>query len=251
MNPRTVREAKDLFATYKKASASLRATTFIVCPPTPFLPVLSASYKGGKIVFGAQDVGAEASGAFTGEASALMVKSVGARYSIIGHSERRARGETSEVISKKVAHALEAGLSPILCVGEKERDHDGEYLEEVRRQIVIALSAITPTTIKRIIVAYEPVWAIGKGAAEAMRPHELHQMILYIRKVLSEHFSADAGKAVHVLYGGSVEPDNAYELVRESGAGGFLVGHASLSLDTLLPILSAAEGRSRVIAWSR
>lgn len=244
-NPPTLREAKTLFSSLKRSAKSLSRTTLVICPPVAYLAPLALTYRGSDIAFGSQDVSAHAGGAHTGEVTVTMLKSLGAKFSIVGHSERRAIGETNDQIAKKLVQALEKGLGGILCVGERERDSEAHYLEEIRRQITSALLGKSVAQVKRTTIAYEPVWAIGKDADAAISARDLHQMVLFIKKVLTELYP-DAAKAVSILYGGSVEAGNAKSLMHESGVSGFLVGHASLSPDSFLPILDAVEGRARL-----
>jgi triosephosphate isomerase len=168
-----------------------------------------------------------------------MLKEAGALFAIVGHSERRIAGDTSERVRGQLESALAKGLVPILCVGEREREADGEHFSFIENQLASALRGLSAAAIKKLVVAYEPVWAIGKHAADAMRPAELQQMVIFIRKVLSGIVERRVALKVPILYGGSVEPSNAKELVVEGGAGGFLVGHASTTPETFFEILEA------------
>lgn len=227
--------ATKLVAASKKAS---RETTcgIVLAPPAPFISALALKNKS-KIAFAAQDVSATSGGAKTGEATASMYVAAGASYAIVGHSERRAAGDTSSVVAEKLAHALAQDLTPILCIGEHERDHDGRYLSFVREEITSALAALTPKERTKVIIAYEPLWAIGKSAESAIDPHDLAEMVLYIRKVLAELLPGKNALHSRVLYGGSVEPSNIRDLARSSRVDGFLVGHASVEERTFAELV--------------
>ena len=224
MNPATFREAKKLFEATKKAADKFPRASVIVAPPSIFLREFSSTYKGRKLSFAAQNAHYEHGGAHTGEISVLQVKDAKAHYLIVGHAERRASGETDDDVGKKVAAALTIGLSVILCVGERERSKAGEYFAFVRRQLLAALADAPAAKLSRIVIAYEPVWAIG--AAQPMNPRDMHEMSIFIRKTLVEKFG-DAGMKTKVLYGGSIDPTNAADMMRYGEVQGLLVGRAS------------------------
>jgi triosephosphate isomerase (TIM) len=228
MHPRTLREAKALLAVTRAAAAKARGASVVVCPPAVFLSNLAQGSRGKSVVFGAQDCAAEAKGAHTGEVSAGMLFDRGARFVILGHSERRAQGERNEEVNRKVIAAHAAGLTAILCVGERERDPEGMYLGLVKDEVVEALRGVPREALASVIVAYEPIWAIGKRAEDAMRPHDAHETALYIRKVLRETYAHDDALKVPILYGGSVEAENARSILAEGGVDGLLVGHQSI-----------------------
>lgn len=239
MNPKTLPEAKRLFLDVKKAIGKMTGARAVICPPAVFLPEIQKLYIGKRIAFGAQDVHTEKGGSHTGSLSAPMLRSVGASYAIVGHSERRAAGETNDDTRRKVRAALDERIAPVLCVGEQERDHNnGDHLHFIREEVETALRDIAKDELRRIAVAYEPIWAIGKSAADAMKPHDVHEMMLFVRKVLAEMFDRDTALAVPVLYGGSVEPENCDALIKEGGVNGFLVGHASLDATSFGDILA-------------
>lgn len=219
-----IEKAKRLFALSKKLARG--ANTIVLAPPAPFLGALALKNTSA-VAFAAQDVSATTGGATTGETTAQMYASLGASHAIIGHSERRAAGDTSEIISHKISHALACGLIPILCIGEHERDREGRYLSFVREEITTAFAPLTPKERTKVVIAYEPLWAIGKTAEHAIRQNDLTEMVLYIRKVLSELLPGRNASRALVLYGGSVEPENARGLAGATRVDGFLVGHAS------------------------
>ncbi|MFZ3044083.1 MAG: triose-phosphate isomerase [Minisyncoccia bacterium] len=219
-------KAKKLFALGKHL-ASAGGTSIVLAPPAPLLGALAARNRS-KVAFAAQDVSATTGGAETGEITAQAYAAAGATYAILGHSERRAAGDTDTLIAEKLAHALAHGLTPILCIGEKERDGEGRYLAVVREELTLAIESLAPKERANVIVAYEPLWAIGKTAEAAIAPNDLAEMVLYIRKVLAELLPGKSSAHSLVLYGGSVEPDNARALAANTGIDGLLVGHASV-----------------------
>lgn len=230
-------KAKKLFSIAKRLVNTTKIS-IILAPAAPQLGLL-APRNTSKVAFAAQDVSVTTGGPHTGETSAQIYASIGARYAIIGHSERRAMGEGRELIAQKVQHAIAHDLAPILCVGERERDPQSHYLAELRADIDSALASLSPKERTRVLVAYEPVWAIGKTAAEAITPADLGEMALYIRKVLAELYPGKAGEKSVVLYGGSVEPENIRSLAGGSGVDGFLVGRASVEPATFAALAKA------------
>lgn len=241
MNPQTLPEAKKLFSNIKKKVVQYKKTSIIIAPPSPFLGFLSKLEHPKNIDFGSQDLSIFDKGSHTGEVSAHIVLNMGATYSIIGHSERRRLGETDEIVAKKIEQALSLKIIPIVCIGENERDKDGIYLETIKKQISLGLSAIPKKELVNIIIAYEPVWAIGKSYKESMHPTDVHEMTLIIKKMIGELFGKDIADSINIIYGGSVEPENAGELVRLGNIDGFLVGHASLVADQFAEIVKAVN----------
>ena len=227
--------AKELFQLAKRL-ARKEGVTIVLAPPAPFLGTLSAG-RPDRVALAAQDLSATTGGAHTGESTAQAYAAAGASYAILGHSERRAMGETDTVIAEKVAHALAHGLLPILCVGETARDGEGQYLRFIREELHTALAALTPKERATVVVAYEPIWAIGKTAADAIDPADLNETVLYIRKVLAELLPGKSASRSRVLYGGSVEPGNARDLAAASGVDGFLIGHASVEPTTFAALI--------------
>jgi len=219
----TLEKAKRLYAAGKRIAAAGHHD-IVLAPPAPYLGLLASANRS-NVEFASQDVSETLGGAATGEMTAAAVASVKAAYAIIGHSERRALGESDAEILEKVRHALAHGLTPILCIGERERDPEASYLAFLRKQIQSVYEPLSPKERAAIVLAYEPIWAIGKSAADAITPTDLNEMVLYLRKVLGEYLKSP-GKA-RILYGGSVEPGNARALAAGSGIEGFLVGRAS------------------------
>ena len=231
-----VERARELLARAKRLTK--RGTTLVLAPPAPLLGLLKAA-RPGPIALSAQDISATTGGAHTGEATAQAYAAAGASYAIVGHSERRAAGDTDVLVAEKLAHAVAHRLTPILCVGERERDGDGRYLSFVRDQLTNALAPLLPKERSLVVVAYEPVWAIGRAAADAIHPGELGEMVLYIRKVLAELLPGSSSSHARVLYGGSVEPENVRPLAAASGIDGILVGHASVDGATFSALVKA------------
>ncbi|MEK7114414.1 MAG: triose-phosphate isomerase family protein [Patescibacteria group bacterium] len=222
-------KAKKLFACAKRL-AKKTGSTIVLAPSAPLLGALSLRNRS-RVAFAAQDVSATQGGAHTGEVTAQAYAATGATYAIIGHSERRAAGDTNAIVAEKLIHAVAEGLMPILCVGERERDGEGRYLTFVREELTTALEPLAPKERSKVIVAYEPLWAINKTAASAIDQNDLTEMVLYIRKVLAELLPGKSSARSLVLYGGSVEPDNVRDLAASSGIDGLLVGHASVASD--------------------
>lgn len=241
MNPDTWVAAKELFLGVKKAASRVRKVNTVICPPFVYLSELINSYSGRSISFGVQDVHFEQKGSYTGEVSASQVRSVGATYAIVGHSERRALGETNEMINKKVLSALSEKLTVILCIGERDRDRQGEYLAFLRDELLGALEGVSKAALKNILITYEPIWAIGKTSEEAMKPHDVHGTVLFLRKLLAEKYDKKIALELPILYGGSVEPENAGALLEEGDVNGFLIGHSGLSVSDFTAILERAD----------
>jgi triosephosphate isomerase (TIM) len=228
MNPGTAEKAKEIFRGIKIGAKELKNIKVVICPPFVYLSdleKLNASSPLHDLVLGAQDMFWEKTGAFTGEISSEMLKGEG--YVILGHSERRDLGETDEMVAKKLSSAIKGGLKPILCIGEKTRDDHGEYLHFLRNQIINSLGKLSKGQLAKLIIAYEPVWAIGKE--EAMKPTDIHEMTIFIKKVLVEIYGQKVKINVPVLYGGAVSHDNASNIIKEGEVQGLLVGRASLN----------------------
>jgi len=212
----------------------------IVCPPFTSLSEASKLLNRSVIKLGAQNMHFEDNGAFTGEISASMLKSVGCEYVILGHSERRhIFGESDEVINKKIKKALSAGLKPIFCVGELlEERENGTTNDVVKRQVLKGLEGISANEMKNIMVAYEPVWAIGTGkTASPAQAQEVHE---FIRDLIEIDYSLEVANDLVIQYGGSVKPENANELISQKDIDGALVGGACLKADSFLGIIKGA-----------
>lgn len=217
-----------------------QSVSMAVFPPFIYLPSVFKALNTSDIAVGAQDLYFEQNGAFTGEISVSMLKDVGCTYALCGHSERRhVIGETDELINKKVAAAISGGLLPVLCVGELLDERKASQTNEVvTRQVKNGLAGLNAEKISAVTIAYEPVWAIGTGlTATPQQAQQAHQLV---RGLLAEMYDAQLAEEIRILYGGSVKPANAAELMKQKDVDGSLVGGASLNADDFLAIIRAA-----------
>ena len=214
-------------------------TEVMVAPPHYLLLHMSKLFAGSRISLGAQNMHHEMKGAFTGEHSARMLLDAGCRFVILGHSERRhVFGEKDESINLKVKTTINTGLRPVLCVGEKWEQRESNRTNQViRKQLKLGLAGTTGEQMSPLIVAYEPVWAIGTG--QTASPADAQEVHLFIRSVLREIYDHNVAKGVRLLYGGSVKPSNAGELFRQPDVDGFLVGGASLKAESFRKVIEA------------
>ncbi len=239
MNVATVKEAQAIVRTVKKKTLAIRKTDVVFCPPAVYFADLKKSVQGSKKYrLGAQNVSSEEKGSFTGEISATLVKQFGVSHVILGHSERRKMGETDEMIGKKVREVLRMKMTPIFCIGETVRNDDGDYLQFIKGQITKVLRGLSNAEISEVIIAYEPVWAIG--ATQAMGTHDIHEMTLYIKKCLREIFKEYGGQ-VAILYGGAVNTENALEIVTDGFVDGLLIGRDSLEPQNFVDIIKMVD----------
>ena len=236
----TLVEAKALAAAIVQGVGASPKADVAVCPPYPWLLPVGEVLRGTAIAMGAQDVFYETKGAFTGEVSPAMLLETGCKFAIIGHSERRhVLGETDAAINHKVHTALEAGLHVILCVGETLAERDRNLQERVfQRQVYAALAGLTDEQFQRLVIAYEPVWAIGTGRTAT--PDQAETAHKNIRMRISLLFGDTIADATLILYGGSVTPETAPGLFSQPNVDGGLVGGASLKADAFLKIIAAA-----------
>lgn len=235
MNPTSLDEARRIFRSTKNAASKLTKVSVVICPPFVYIPKFISYRSNSPVSIGAQNVHGETQGAFTGEVSASMLKEMGVTHVIIGHSERRTQGETDEVVSQKVQATLEAGMHAVLCVGEKERDPQGAYLDILKEQIKNSLNKVQKKLISKLIVAYEPIWAIG--GKEAMSPEIVHEMALFVKKVLSDLYGHEEAVATPILYGGSVNFRNAGDIIVRGEVDGLLVGRESVNSPGFIELL--------------
>ncbi|HXL03998.1 MAG: triose-phosphate isomerase [Firmicutes bacterium] len=236
---KTVDEAVTLVTDLKGLVKDVTDVEIVVCPPFTALSAVREALRGSNIELAAQNMHWEDEGAFTGEVSPVMLRNLGCKYVILGHSERRTYfGETDEWVNRKVKSALSHGLLPIICVGEtlKERE-EGKTEEVVTRQTKAALDGIKTNGAERIVIAYEPVWAIGTGRTASA--DEANRVIRIIRSVVAEVFNSRIADEIRIQYGGSVKPGNAGELFRQSDIDGALVGGASLKAADFAAIVKA------------
>lgn len=219
----------------------LQKTDVLVCPSFVSLGIVNKKIKDSEIKLGAQDIYYENDGAFTGEVSASMLKSVGCEYVIAGHSERRKYiHETNKIINRKVRKAIEFGIRPILCVGESLEEREDEIFEGVvEKQIIEGLAEVSKENMKDLVIAYEPVWAIGTGLNAT--PKQASDMHMFIGKVISKLFDADVANDLLILYGGSVNGKNAKEILSACGVDGALIGGSSLKADEFCEIVKIAS----------
>lgn len=226
---KTIGESVSLIKELKGLVKDVKDREIVVCPPFTALSAVSAELKGSNIELGAQNMHFEKTGAFTGEVSQLMLKDIGVKYVILGHSERRhVFNEDDELINKKIKSALESGLKPIFCVGEKLEEREAGMTENVvSEQIKRGLEGISKKDMKNLVIAYEPVWAIGTG--KNATPEQAEEVHLLIRGLLKEMFDNKTAEETVILYGGSVKPDNINELISKEDIDGALVGGASLN----------------------
>ena len=227
MNPKTIGQARKLFLEVRDGLGQYKQKIdVVIAPPFPYISEMERLSPSKRIELAAQDIFYETHGAFTGEVSLPMLKSVGVTYAIIGHSERRALGETEEEIARDVVAASKSSIKPIVCIGEDARDTHGSHFNVVEAQLHSALQSIPKTKAKKLVIAYEPIWAIGTG--KTATPEDVEEMRLFIQKLLADMFGRAAADAIRILYGGSVTKRNAADILEQSGVDGFLIGGASL-----------------------
>jgi len=239
----------DRAASFELATAiasrdSISGVDVVLCPPFVYLEAVRDAIRGSAVRMGAQDVYSEPNGAFTGEISTSMLLDTGCEWVILGHSERRhILGEDDRSINKKVHAALASGLTPILCVGELLEEREAGQTEVVvRSQLDGSLAGVNDRQIASIVIAYEPVWAIGTG--KTATPGQAQEVHADLRKLLSSRYNRIVSQQVRILYGGSVKPSNAAELLTQPDIDGALVGGASLVASDFLEIVAAARTRT-------
>ncbi|MDP3962294.1 MAG: triose-phosphate isomerase [bacterium] len=239
MNPTTLSEAVNLFKKVKNTAQRLAHTHVIVCPPFPYITKFTSSTAKPSVGIGAQNAFFEERGAFTGEVSPVMLRDLGVSHVIIGHSERRAEGESDEIVAKKVQAVLESGIHPIVCVGEKDRDAHGLYLDILRIQIKNSLAMIPKRLANQLVIAYEPVWAIG--SKEPMEPAVIEETVIFIRKILADIFGQENALRTVILYGGSINFRNAPDIIIRGKVDGLLVGGESVNIPGFTELLKAVD----------
>jgi len=234
---KTVAEADELVAKLLAASADMMEAEVVVIPPFTALSKVNQALCESPIQLGAQNMYWEAQGAFTGEISPPMLVEAGCQYVIIGHSERRQYfGETNETVNKKLKASLDHGLLPIMCLGEslQERENN-ETMAKIERQLSEGLACLTPEQFSRVIIAYEPIWAIGTGLTAT--PEQAQDVHAFIRENLSENYGNAACSCAIILYGGSVNPANTFSLLKKEDINGALVGGAALESGSFIEII--------------
>ena len=235
---KTPKESKALSKEILKKVQDVKNVDILVCPVFTSLSVVDQVIKGSVVKLGAQNCYWENSGAFTGEVSPQMIKELGCGYVIIGHSERRAMfSETNETVNKKIKAALTDNLIPILCVGETLSEREAkETFEVIRSHVEGGLNGLDKQQAKNLIIAYEPVWAIGTG--KVATPEQAEEVHKFIRELLEKLYGKSISDAVRIQYGGSVKPDNAEELMKKPNIDGALIGGASLKADSFAEIVA-------------
>ena len=241
MNPETQKEAKALFTVYKTLAKKYPDYTFVTTVPSVFLSVLGKSQTTPKnLHLGAENIYLHDKGSYTGAISVPMVKDVGAKLTLVGHSERRNLfGVSNELIEQKISQCVDHKLPVMVCFGEKERDENGEYVEELDKQLSFIIKKFKDnlSAVKLLTLAYEPVWAIGAGAKRPVTEEELFSTMLLIKNILTKHLDEKSMKKIKILYGGSVNPSNAKQLAATPGVDGFLIGRAGLSKDSITQLV--------------
>ena len=238
MNPQSVSLSTKLGTHLKKIVSKVTGVDVVIAPPFVYLDAVSRARSGSRVfALGAQNVHHEKLGAHTGETSIPMLTDFGVTYCIVGHSERRKNGETDVMVNEKLIAIIKAGLTGVVCVGETKRDQGGHYLSHIETQIRTALGRISKAKLESVVIAYEPIWAIGTG--NTANPSDVYEMKLFIEKVISDLYGRNAAQKVRILYGGSVNGKNAEELFKEGMIDGFLVGGASLHAEEFLQIIKA------------
>ncbi|MCF7815952.1 MAG: triose-phosphate isomerase [Candidatus Pacebacteria bacterium] len=240
MNPLSVSLSIKLATRIQKNLKNIEGVTVVISPPFIYLESVHRVQNSKKIFsLGAQNVHHEKLGAHTGEVSIPMLVDLKVSHIILGHSERREEGETDEKINQKLSATIKAGLVGIVCVGEKKRDHAAHYLNHIEAQIRAACAGVSKTKLGQLVIAYEPIWAIGTGVVAT--PEDVHEMKLFIEKVLSDIYGRNAAQKVYILYGGSVSGKSAQELFTKGMVDGFLVGGASLRPEEFIQIAKSVQ----------
>lgn len=240
MHPLTYKEGEKLFKDVVKGLPKIRNTEVLVAVPLIYIEKLRSISK--KVSLTAQNAFYGDVGAFTGEVSGAMLSALGVKYVIIGHSERRALGEDNSIINKKLKSVLAEGVVPILCVGEEERDESHNYFELVRTQVKECLSGINKNLIPKIIIAYEPVWALSSTPNRRdATAEDSNEMAIFIRKTISDMTNPAIASGVRILYGGSVNERDAEYFLTDGGVDGVMPGKASLTAKKFIAIVTIAE----------
>jgi triosephosphate isomerase len=241
---KTITETSQFARELKKILPKGRWCTIVICPPALCIPAAEKAFRETRVAIGAQNMNANDSGAYTGEISPAMLTGAGCEYVILGHSERRALGETDAQVNEKVRAAIAHGLRPIICVGESiEQREAGLTAEVISLQVRAALVGLTGTKIKKCVIAYEPLWAIGTGLTAT--PQQAEEVCRGIRSVIRHHTDAKVARAVSILYGGSMNEENAYELLACPDIDGGLIGGASLVPEKFVKVIQAANQPKR------
>lgn len=237
-NPDSFLLAKKNFDFIQKKISKFKKVSVVICPPIIFLQSIKKISK--KVLVGVQDLFIEPNGPFTGRVGYESIASLKPSFSIIGHSELR-NNDSLENISKKMNIALDIGSRPVLCVGEEKRDEKLNYLSTIKEQIETAFKNIPKNLVKDVLIAYEPVWAIGKNAERDATPEEIREIVIFIRRVVGDLYATKSIPPLKILYGGSVNMKNISYIKKDSGVDGVLVGSASLNQKDFYEMIKLVE----------
>ncbi len=221
----------------KLESYEIGKTQIVIAPAIVHLSEVKNILQNNSVFLASQTVSGCDLGSHTGEIAAVQLKNLETKFVIIGHSERRFNGESDNDVKIKVSSVLSAGLIPIICIGELDRDKGGDFFTKIENQLKIALSELPPEKVKKVIIAYEPIWAIGTGKVATVEA--VREMKIFIESVITRLYNRELALQMRIIYGGSVKPNNVTILWKESGMDGFLVGGASLQLSSFIKIVSA------------
>jgi len=242
MNLGREEEAKKVSSQIKKSLKKFTHVTVVVCPSFVHLSTVSKQLTKTRGFLGAQDCFFDDSHNPTGETSVVQLQDLNVSYCIVGHSEQRDLGETNKQISQKIVLLLKRGITPILCIGEHKRDRQGMYIKELEQQLKDSLALVPKSVISKIVIAYEPLWAIGKNAVRTAKPEEIEEVCIVIKRTLSDLYHLKTIPTNTLLYGGSVSrPQDALDAIVIGCVDGCLVGRASLSAKTFIPLLQAVN----------
>ena len=242
MNPESVEKAKEIASEINKNSKFFKRTNLVICPPFVFLNEISKIFsKNRKISLGAQDIFVGQGVSHTGEVGSDMLKNLNVKYVIIGHSDRRESLDDESLVREKLFGTLKDGFKAILCIGEKERNEHGDQYNEVKGQLESAITKLPKKFIKNLFIAYEPIWAIGKAEGEAVKPEDLHEMTIFIKRVVSDVLGIKEADKISILYGGSVTKNNAKEIIEKGNVSGLLVGRESLKPNNFIELIKSIE----------
>lgn len=240
MNPQSESIALKLSKELKSRLAKNCGVDVVVAPPFVYLDAVSRIRNGSNhFMMGAQNAHHEKLGAHTGEISLPMLGGYEVTHVILGHSERRGDGETDEMVNQKLLAVIKAGMTGVVCVGELKRDHSGHYLSHIEAQVRKALMKVSKSKLGHVVIAYEPIWAIGTGTPATTE--DVHEMKLFIERIISDLHGRNLAQKVRIIYGGSVTGKNASELYSEGMIDGFLVGGASLHMDDFMQIIKSGQ----------
>jgi triosephosphate isomerase (TIM) len=239
MNPRTSSEAVTLAKAIAPGLKKITDATVVIAPPALYLGEVAKAVQKSTLVMGAQYAHPDPVGARTGDVSGVMLAPYGVQYVIVGHSERRAKGETDADVVAQVTALLKQKMIPVVCVGERTRDDQGTFFALIEAQIKAVLAVVPKSRAKELVIAYEPIWAIGTGATAT--PQDVEEMRLFINKVCSQVLGRTSAAQVRIIYGGSVSAETAASLYTEGGVAGFLVGGASLRANDFLTIIKSTQ----------